>query len=222
MDLSSLPPEPAELKTALEGVSVSSGDAIETAESETDGAAAAVEMDFATKSWVVTTYSDARRHMVTVDAMSGGVTSSETAQRFPGWDLPADAEMQETGSGLMYFVIEEGEGTSPSGPNATVEVHYSGYLVDGTKFDSSIDRGQTIEFPLNRVISGWTEGVAMMSEGGKRKLVIPSELGYGARGAGGTIPPNAMLVFDVELVSVVRDPDSESSPDSGGDSGGGE
>jgi len=106
-----------------------------------------------------------------------------------------------TDSGLQYRVLEEGTGNQPSASD-TVEVHYTGTLVDGTKFDSSRDRGETISFPLNGVIAGWTEGVQLMKEGSRYEFVIPSDLGYGARGAGGVIPPNATLVFDVELIAI--------------------
>jgi len=106
-----------------------------------------------------------------------------------------------TNSGLQYKVLQEGTGRQPAASD-TVEVHYVGTLVDGTKFDSSRDRGETIEFPLNGVIPGWTEGVQLMKEGARYEFTIPSDLGYGARGAGGVIPPNATLIFDVELVSV--------------------
>ncbi len=106
-----------------------------------------------------------------------------------------------TASGLQYEVLEEGTGASP-GPTDTVEVHYEGTLTDGKKFDSSYDRGQTISFPLNGVIAGWTEGLQLMKEGAKYRFVIPSDLAYGERGAGGVIPGGATLVFVVELVKV--------------------
>lgn len=106
-----------------------------------------------------------------------------------------------TASGLQYQVLREGNGQSPKATD-TVECHYEGTLIDGTKFDSSYDRGQTATFPLNQVIAGWTEGLQLMKEGGKYRFFIPYELGYGERGAGVSIPPFSTLVFDVELVSV--------------------
>ena len=106
-----------------------------------------------------------------------------------------------TASGLQYQVLHEGNGQSPKATD-TVECHYEGTLIDGTKFDSSYDRGQTATFPLNQVIAGWTEGLQLMKEGGKYRFFIPYELGYGERGAGASIPPFSTLVFDVELVSV--------------------
>lgn len=106
-----------------------------------------------------------------------------------------------TASGLQIETVVEGEGPSPK-PTDTVTVHYTGTLTDGTKFDSSRDRGEPASFPLNGVIPGWTEGLQLMKVGGRSTLVIPSNLGYGPRGAGGVIPPNATLVFDVELISI--------------------
>jgi len=108
-----------------------------------------------------------------------------------------------TVSGLQYWDIVVGTGaTAVAGK--PVKVHYTGWLTDGKKFDSSLDRGQPFEFPLGagRVIKGWDEGVAGMKVGGKRQLRIPPDLGYGGRGAGGLIPPNATLIFDVELIDV--------------------
>ncbi len=108
-----------------------------------------------------------------------------------------------TPSGLKYLDIKEGEGESPE-TGKTVTVHYTGSLENGKKFDSSRDRGQPFSFKIGvgQVIKGWDEGVASMKVGGQRVLIIPSDLGYGARGAGGVIPPNATLIFDVELLEV--------------------
>lgn len=110
--------------------------------------------------------------------------------------------VQTTASGLQYKVVQEGTGKKP-GPTDNVTVHYTGMLTDGRIFDSSVERGQPITFPLNRVIAGWTEGLQLMSEGSKYTLFIPSNLGYGAYGAPGSIiGPNATLIFDVELIKV--------------------
>jgi FKBP-type peptidyl-prolyl cis-trans isomerase len=106
-----------------------------------------------------------------------------------------------TSSGLQYLVLEEGKGKSPKATD-TVLVHYKGNLLDGTEFDSSYKRNEPISFPLNGVIPGWTEGVQLMKEGGKIRLFIPSNLAYGSRGAGGVIPPDSTLVFDIELLKV--------------------
>ena len=120
-------------------------------------------------------------------------------EQLPGEVVTGDINTSE--SGLQWYDIVEGDGVQPAGPESSVEVHYTGWLTDGTKFDSSVDREQTIEFPLNGVIAGWTEGVGSMKVGGKRKLIIPAALGYGDAGAGGMIPGGATLIFDVELIS---------------------
>lgn len=109
--------------------------------------------------------------------------------------------VKTTSSGLQYLVLEEGKGKSPKATD-TVLVHYKGNLLDGTEFDSSYKRNEPISFPLNGVIPGWTEGVQLMKEGGKIRLFIPSNLAYGSRGAGGVIPPDSTLIFDIELLKV--------------------
>ena len=106
-----------------------------------------------------------------------------------------------TASGLQYEVLEAGSGDQP-GATDTVTVHYRGTLIDGSQFDSSYDRGQPAQFPLNRVIAGWTEGLQLMSVGSKYKLYVPSDLGYGAAGTGADIGPHATLIFEVELISI--------------------
>ena len=114
-----------------------------------------------------------------------------------------DGDTVTTESGLKYIDITVGEGAAPS-TNDVVVAHYTGWLTNGTKFDSSRDRGQPFSFPLGqgRVIGGWDEGIASMKVGGHRLLIVPPELGYGDRGAGAVIPAGATLIFDVELVDI--------------------
>ena len=107
-------------------------------------------------------------------------------------------------NGLRYEDLVEGSGKEAKGRGQTAVVHYTGWLEDGSKFDSSHDRNQPFSFPIDRqyVIAGWDQGVIGMKEGGKRKLTVPSQLGYGERGAGGVIPPNATLIFEIELLEL--------------------
>jgi FKBP-type peptidyl-prolyl cis-trans isomerase FkpA len=116
-------------------------------------------------------------------------------------DKDAPKEFNTTQSGLKYRILRKSNGPRPAKAN-TVRVHYRGWLDDGKEFDSSYQRDKPIEFPLNRVIPGWTEGMQLVSKGGMIELEIPPELGYGARGVPGAIPPNAKLHFLVELIDI--------------------
>jgi FKBP-type peptidyl-prolyl cis-trans isomerase len=139
-----------------------------------------------------------RERVATENAEKGAAYLEENAKR---------EGVMVTESGLQYEIVEAGEGPHPT-TDDSVEVHYEGKLIDGTVFDSSIQRGQTVTFGVTQVIAGWTEALQLMRPGAKFKLHIPPELAYGAGGAGNMIGPNATLVFDVELVSIV-------SPESG-------
>ncbi|HLE10878.1 MAG: hypothetical protein A2504_12035 [Bdellovibrionales bacterium RIFOXYD12_FULL_39_22] len=136
------------------------------------------------------------------DRMSQGSQSEkDKGKKFIEEFLKKEAGSVQTASGLVYKVITPGTGKNPKETD-TVEVHYHGTLIDGTVFDSSVDRGQKVEFPLNRVIKGWTEGLQLVKEGGKIKLVIPSDLAYGDAGAPDKIPGGATLLFEVELFKI--------------------
>ena len=133
-----------------------------------------------------------------------GVSKSQPSENQAAQEKPAApaSSVVTTASGLKYEILEQGSGPGAAA-GQTVSVHYTGWLENGTKFDSSLDRGRPFEFKLGagQVIRGWDEGVAGMKAGEKRKLTIPSNIGYGSRGAGGVIPPNATLIFDVQMVS---------------------
>ena len=134
---------------------------------------------------------------------SYGQTPKEGKTKMKVQEKQGDEKTVTTPSGLKYLDEVVGKGASPKS-GQTVKVHYTGWLENGTKFDSSVDRGQPFEFVIGvgQVIKGWDEGVSSMKVGGKRKLIIPSQLGYGPRGAGAAIPPNATLIFDVELLGL--------------------
>jgi FKBP-type peptidyl-prolyl cis-trans isomerase len=138
-------------------------------------------------------------------ALIGGLIAPLTLYAEPNVDYLEENAAKDgvtvTDSGLQYKVLNEGDGAQPSASD-TVEVHYTGTLIDGKKFDSSRDRGQTIEFPLNGVIAGWTEGVQLMKEGARYEFTIPSDLAYGPGGIPGVIPGGSTLIFDVELIAV--------------------
>ena len=134
----------------------------------------------------------AMAEMARVNAEAGKSFLAENAKR---------SEVKTTASGLQYEVIAEGDGNKPSANN-TVKVHYTGSLIDGTVFDSSVQRGEPAVFGVTQVIPGWVEALQMMTVGSKWRLFIPSELAYGANGAGNIIGPNATLIFEVELLGI--------------------
>jgi len=141
-------------------------------------------------------------HRLSILAVGLFVTASAWSQADVAAKSAKEPGAVTTESGLVYRALTEGKGASPSATD-TVRVHYRGTLPDGKEFDSSYSRGQPAEFPLNRVIKCWTEGVQKLKVGGKAKLTCPPGIAYGERGAGSVIPPNATLLFEVELLGIV-------------------
>lgn len=149
----------------------------------------------------IQTYTSKVNKMLQSRMTSVSVLTKEKGKKFIAEYLKNNSKAKQTKSGLAYEVIKEGTGKSPKATD-TVEVHYHGTLISGDVFDSSVQRNKTIEFPLNRVIKGWTEGLQLMKEGGKIKLIIPSDLAYGDNGSPPKIPGGSTLIFEVELFKV--------------------
>ena len=158
--------------------------------------------------------SDAEQRQVLTELRTQLMGKAEARQKEAGDKNQKDGEkflaenkkkdgVKTTASGLQYKVLKSGSGKTPRATD-TVKVHYQGTLIDGTVFDSSIERGEPATFPVNGVIPGWTEVLQLMKEGDKWQVVIPSQLAYGAQGAGPKIGPNSTLIFDVELLSVEK------------------
>lgn len=161
---------------------------------------------------------DMQKQFTEKKAANLGAEAQATGEAYRAENAEKEGVMV-TESGLQYEVLTEGdEGGKQPAADDIVEVHYEGTLVDGTVFDSSVERGEPAVFPLNRVIPGWTEGVQLMSVGDKYRFVIPPELAYGDREVGGgTIPPKSTLIFEVELLDVKDKPATEAAPEAAAD-----
>jgi hypothetical protein len=198
-DFTTLPPNPAEVHAGLTAAGVALTSQIEAAQNDTGGLALTASLNHVDGTANVQVYT-ADKCFDVVIAKDGTVASKTEKPRFPG--DPVSGDWTETSSGLKYWDMVEGDGATPPSSSTKVRVHYTGWFLNGKEFDSSVKRGQPADFPLNGVIKGWTEGVGSMKVGGKRKLIIPSDLGYGPRGRA-SIPGGATLVFDVELIAIL-------------------
>jgi peptidylprolyl isomerase len=199
-DHETIPPAAARTQARLAEQRLKLSKAIDLVAKATDGEVLSASINPDGGQVTATAYGQGKAWSVTMD-QDGSISRKEEIPRFPGW--PVSGDWTETESGLKYYDITVGDGPTPPSSSSKVTVHYTGYLTDGSKFDSSVDRGQPLTFGLNGVIRGWTEGVGSMTVGSKRKLIIPYAQAYGASGRPPSIPPKATLIFDVELIEIV-------------------
>ena len=150
---------------------------------------------------IVQDYFAKQEQKINAQRQEQGKAQKEAGEKFLAENAKKDG-VKTTASGLQYMVLQEGKGKQTTAMD-TVMCHYEGFLIDGTVFDSSVQRGEPATFPLQQVIAGWTEGLQLMKEGAKYRFFIPYRLAYGEGGAGASIPPYAALIFDVELIQVV-------------------
>jgi peptidylprolyl isomerase len=203
-DYTNVPADPRAMEKRLMDAKLSLSQAIEVACKETGGRASSAEMIFDREKTIahVMTYGEGKGWRCMVDAETGAVKKIE----IPPFTWPGDpvtGEWITTPSGLRYTDLRVGDGAKPSGAWSTVKVHYTVWLLDGTQVDTSVGKEPLVR-ALNSVITGWTEGIGSMQVGGKRKMCVPFKLGYGELGRGQQIPPRATLIFDVELLEIVK------------------
>ena len=204
-DFATIPASAAEMAQQIAASKITLAQAVAAATQSAGGVAGSAQIagPKGAPSYEVAVFADGKSFLVVVDGLTGAVSSKTEVSRFPG--DPTKGEWVESATGLKSFELRAGTGEKPSSPTAIVKVHYTGWLLDGRKFDSSYDRNAPATFALNRVIRGWTEGVGDMRVGEKRKLIVPPSLAYGDQPPPRTvIPPRATLVFDVELLEIVK------------------
>jgi len=206
-DWSRLPAPHGEVESMLAASPTSLARAMEIARSSANADAGAAvrsvgfEVDSDPLVITVDLHANGERRIVRIDAASGTVLESASIGRFPGELVVGD--WRESPTGLKWYDLEIGDGAEIASEDAVVELHYAGYLVDGTRFDSSYENGQPVRLPVDGFLPGWTEGLASMRVGGRRKLILPPSLAFGAVGSPPVIPPDATLVFDVEVLDVI-------------------
>ena len=160
-----------------------------------------LKVDHRESQMTVQSYFQKQEEKLTKEREQKGRAAKEEGEKFLAQNAQKEGVIT-TKSGLQYIVLKEGNGKAPKATDR-VKCHYEGFLIDGTVFDSSVQRGEPTVFGLQQVIAGWTEGLQLMKEGGKTRFFIPYLLGYGPSGAGASIPPYAALIFDVELIEVM-------------------